>query len=238
MTAPVVGLTSYLDRAQSGVWDLEAVFLPWQYGSSFTNAGAAVAILPPQPATPDAVAAALDAIDGLVVTGGADLDPVHYGAEPHPENDEPRPVRDEWELALTRGALERGMPFFGICRGAQVLNVVLGGELIQHVPDVVGNKDHQGEDAKFALMGVTTVPGTVVSTLHPETSIVPVYHHQAVGTLGDGLVASAHSDYGIVEAIERPGPAFCLAVQWHPEQDDRPALFEAFVAAAAAYRAR
>src|SRR4051794_11964357 len=134
MNSPVVGITSYLDRAQSGVWDLEAVFLPWGYGESFVKAGAAVITLPPQRALPDAVSAVLDRLDALVVTGGADLDSSRYGMPPHPSNDEPKPLRDEWELALVSGALERGMPFFGICRGAQVLNVARGGTLIQHVP--------------------------------------------------------------------------------------------------------
>ncbi len=236
MTTAVVGITSYLDRAQSGVWDLEAVFLPWRYGESFVAAGAAVAILPPQPALPDAVAAVLDRLDALVVTGGADLDASRYGAEPHPHNDEPKSVRDEWELALVAGALERGMPFLGICRGAQVLNVARGGTLIQHVPDVVGHKAHEGEGDQFGSVHVTTVPGTKVADLQPSDSEVPVYHHQAIDALGRGLVVSARSEYGIVEAVEDPAAAFCLGVQWHPEQDTRPQIFDALVAAAVEYR--
>ena len=238
MGTPVVGITSYLDRASSGVWDVEAVFLPWRYGSAFVDAGAAVSVLPPQTATPDAVAAVLDGIDALVVTGGADLEPATYGASPHPSDDDPKPMRDEWELALTLAALDRGMPFLGICRGSQVLNVVRGGTLIQHVPDVVGHKEHEGDGDEFGHVGVTTVDGTRLSTLHPQRSTVPVYHHQAVDRLGEGLVVGARSVYGIVEAVEDPTAAFCIGVQWHPEEDSRTALFEALVEAAAAYRLR
>jgi len=238
MGTPVVGITSYLDRASSGVWDLEAVFLPWRYGSAFVDAGAAVTVLPPQTATPDAVAAVLDGLDALVVTGGADLEPAHYGASPHPNDDDPKPVRDAWELALTSAALERGMPFLGICRGSQVLNVARGGTLIQHVPDVVGHKEHEGDGDQFGHVEVTTVDGTLLSTLHPHDSKVPVYHHQAVDRLGDGLVVSARSVYGIIEAVEDPAAHFCVGVQWHPEEDSRTALFEGLVAAAAKYRLR
>ena len=236
MNAPVIGITSVLDRAQSGVWDTEAVFLHWHYGEAFVAAGAAVAVLPPQPALPDAVAAVLDGISGLVVTGGADLDAALYGQTEHPDNDAPHPMRDEWELALTRGALARGMPFLGICRGAQVLNVAVGGTLIQHVPDVVGHKRHEGDGDTFGAIGVTTVPGTRVAGLHPAQSVVPVYHHQAIDSPGAGLVVSARSEDGIVEAVELPGKTFCVGVQWHPEEDDRTDLFEAFVAAAARYQ--
>ncbi len=236
MATPVVGITSYLDPAQSGDWDLEAVFLPWTYGEAFVAAGAAVVVLPPQPGPPNAVGAVLNGIDALVVTGGADLDSSHYGEEPHAHNDRPRPVRDAWELALVAEALRQGMPLFGICRGAQILNVARGGTLIQHVPDAVGNTRHEGEGDRFGSVHVTTVDGTRISELHPHESEVPVYHHQAIAALGDGLIVSARSEFGIVEAIEDPSAAFCMAVQWHPEQDSRPQLFEALVAAARNYR--
>jgi len=238
MSTPVVGITSYLDQAQSGVWDLEAVFLPWRYGQGFVDAGAAVVILPPQPALPDAVAAVLDGIDALVLTGGADLDPARYGEAPHPNNDEPKPQRDSWELALVAGAALRNMPVLGICRGAQVLNVARGGTLIQHVPDVVGNKDHEGEGDRFGHVSIATVPASKVAGLIDPGAVVPVYHHQAIDELGEGLVVSARSEYGIVEAIEDPRAAFCVGVQWHPEQDTRPEVFDALVAAARAHRLR
>ena len=235
MGTPFVGMTSYRDRAQSGVWDVEAVFFPWTYGSSLTDAGAAIAVLPPQPASPAAVAAALSGIDGLVITGGADIDPARYGAAPHPRNDAPSAVRDDWEIALTLGALERGMPFLGICRGAQVLNVARGGTLLQHVPDVVGNHAHEGSEGVFAKIGITVDGDSAVGRLYPAKTEVPVYHHQAIDSLGSGLRVTARSDFGIVEAVEDPSLPFCVAVQWHPEQDPRPALFEAFVEAVRAY---
>ena len=237
MSAPVVGITSYLDRAQSGVWDLEAVFLPWRYGDAFVAAGAAVVILPPQPALPDAVAAVLDGLDALVLTGGADLDAAQYGAARHPDNDDPKPQRDAWELGLVAEAMRRGIPVLGICRGAQVLNVARGGTLIQHVPDVVGNKAHEGEEDRFGHVSISTVPGSKVAGLIESGAEVPVYHHQAVDELGGGLIVSARSEYGIVEAVEDPEATFCVGVQWHPEQDSQSAVFEALVAAATTYRA-
>jgi len=238
MTAPVIGITSTLDRAQSGVWDTTAVFLHWHYGEAIITAGGVVSVLPPQPAFPDAVAAVLDGVSGLVVTGGGDLDAALYGQGEHPDNDTPHPLRDEWELALALAAVERDMPYLGICRGAQVLNVALGGTLIQHVPDLVGHKRHEGDGDTFGAIGVTTVPGTQIAQLHPAESVVPVYHHQAIDSPGAGLMVSARSEDGIVEAVELPGKAFCVGVQWHPEEDDRTELFEAFIAAAAAYGAR
>lgn len=235
MSTPVIGITSYRDRARSGVWDVEAVFLPWNYGHGIVTAGGVVAVLPPQPATPDAVAAVLDRIDGLVVVGGADLDPAHYNEEPHPQIDEPKPERDEWELALARGARDRALPYLGICRGAQLLNVSRGGSLYQHLPEVIGHKAHEGEGDRFGHVEVETVEGTRVAALHPQESTVPVYHHQAIKDVGEGLVVAARSEYGVVEAVEDPAAPFCLGIQWHPEQDSRPELFEALVAAARAY---
>mgnify|MGYP001249953855 FL=1 len=237
MSTPVIGISCYREQAKSGVWDTDSVFMPWNNVQGFLDAGATVVMLPPQPAGPDAVAAVLDSLDGLVVGGGADLDPSHYGQERHPELDEPRPDRDAWELALARGAAERDLPYFGICRGTQVLNVSRGGTLIQHLPDVIGNNLHSGDEDQFASMEVTTVPGTKVAKLHPQRSEVPVYHHQAVGDVGEGLVVAARSKYEVIEALEDPGAAFCVGVQWHPEQDSRPELFEAFVAAARDYKA-
>jgi putative glutamine amidotransferase len=173
-----------------------------------------------------------------VVVGGADLDAARYGETPRDENDDAVPVRDSWELALVAAARERDLPYLGICRGAQVLNVAAGGNLIQHVPDEVGTDAHEGHDDVFGSVGVRTVADTRLATLHPESSQVPVYHHQAIGRVGEGLVVNAKSDYGIVEGVEDPALAFCLGVQWHPEQDSRTEIFDAFVAAAGAARAR
>ena len=238
MSAPVIGISSYLDIAQSGLWDLQAVFLPWTYGEALVKAGAVTVVLPPQPALPEAIAAVVDGLDALVVVGGADLDAARYGAVPSPHNDEPKKLRDDWELALVTEASLRGMPILGICRGAQVLNVARGGTLIQHLPDAVGNKSHEGEGDRFGHVRITTVPHTRVAEFVPSEVEVPVYHHQAVDAVGDGLVVSARSEYGVVEAVEDPAALFCIGVQWHPEQDTRPELFDAVVDAAATYRSR
>lgn len=237
MATPVIGITCGRERAQSGVWDCEAVFLQWAYGQALVTAGAALVVLPPQPALPDAVEAVLDGLDGLVLPGGADIDPALYGESANPENDAPRPQRDAWELALVDAATRRGVPFLGICRGAQVLNVARGGTLIQHLPDVVGNREHEGDGDTFGSVSVTTVPHTHIARLHPGTSHAPVYHHQAIGTVGEGLIVAARSEYGVIEAVEDPRSEFCLAVQWHPEQDSRQELFHALVAAGREFRA-
>jgi putative glutamine amidotransferase len=140
-------------------------------------------------------------------------------------------------MALLAGAIERDMPILGVCRGAQVLNVLRGGTLHQHLPDVVASTRHQGHDGVFSSVPVTTVAGTALHAHHPVSRAVPVYHHQAIDILGEGLVAAAWSDDGVVEAIEDPSLTFCIAAQWHPEQDpDSTSLYDAFVDAARAYR--
>lgn len=235
MSTPVIGITAGVDRARSGIWDTNAVFLQWTYGSALVAAGAAVTVLPTQPALPDAVAAVLARLDGIIVTGGGDLDPALYGAEPHPKNDAPRRDRDDWELALAAAAIDRGLPYLGICRGTQVLNVARGGSLIQHLPELIGNEEHEGHDDVFGHVEVATVAGTRIAGWHPPSSVVPVYHHQAIDRVGDGLVVGARSSYGVVEEVEDPSVAFCVGVQWHPEQDTRTELFEAFVAAARSF---
>src|SRR6185503_1792682 len=200
-------------------------------------AGGTAVLLPPQPVdSPDRV---LDGLDGLIVTGGRDLDPAGYGQQRHPETDEPVQAnrdRDVWEAALIRGAIRRGMPVLGICRGAQVINVALGGTLHQHLPDVIGHTRHQQGNAVFSTSAVRTVPGTRLAALIGESSDAQCYHHQAIDRLGESLIVSAQDSDGIIEAIEIPGDNFVLAVQWHPEERlDDLRLFAAVVEAAAAY---
>ncbi|WP_062386727.1 gamma-glutamyl-gamma-aminobutyrate hydrolase family protein [Demequina iriomotensis] len=237
MGAPVIGVTSYVEESTTGVWhDQHAAWLPDAYVAPLRAAGAIIAILPEQ--DPAAAADALARVDALYLTGGYDVDPALYGAEPHPETDAPRPARDAWELALVAAADEARMPVLGVCRGAQLLNVARGGTLHQHVPDVVGHREYQMGDAIFRQLGVSVLPETVLATLHPLEREVPMYHHQAVGRVGDGLVVSARSVHGLVEAIEDPDRAFCVGLQWHPELDGLTAVWEAFVAAARAYGTR
>lgn len=211
-------MTTYLEQAQTGIWDVRAGFLPQIYFDGVTRAGGIAVLLPPQPVNDDIAARVLDGLDGLVITGGKDVDPSRYGQPRHPMTDEPRTDRDAWEFTLLAGALRRGMPVLGICRGAQVLNVALGGSLHQHLPDVVGHSRHQAGNALFSTSTVRTVPGTRLASLIGESSDEQCYHHQAIARLGDGLIASAQDADGVIEAVELPGDNFVLAVQWHPEE--------------------
>ncbi|MBV9515135.1 MAG: gamma-glutamyl-gamma-aminobutyrate hydrolase family protein [Mycobacteriaceae bacterium] len=235
---PVVGMTTYLEQAQTGIWDVRASFLPHIYFEGVTLAGGIAVLLPPQPVDDEITDRVLDGLDGLVITGGKDVDPTRYGQVPHPETDEPRYDRDRWEFALVAGALKRHLPLLGICRGAQVLNVALGGTLHQHLPDVVGHSRHQAGNAVFSTSRVRTVPSTRLAALIGAYSDEQCYHHQAIADLGRGLVVAARDADGVIEAVEAPGDTFVLAVQWHPEErlaDLR--LFAAVVEAAQAYAA-
>ena len=233
---PVVGLTTYLTRAQMGVWDVRASFLPQVYFQGVTASGGAAVLLPPQPVDADIAERVLDSLDGLLITGGNDVDSAAYGQQPHPSNDKPARERDEWEFALLRRALERQLPVLGICRGAQVLNVALGGTLHQHLPDVIGHSGHRAGNAVFTTLPVRTVAGTRLAELVGDSVDARCYHHQAIADLGTGLVVSGWDADGVIEALELPGHGFVLAVQWHPEESlDDLRLFSAIVEAARAY---
>lgn len=230
---PVVGLTAYLEQVQAGIWDIAAGYLPADYFEGVVRAGGIAVLLPPQPVDPESAGRLLDSLDALVITGGYDLDPARYGQPPHPATDRPRTDRDDWEFALLRGALDRGLPVLGICRGAQVLNVAFGGTLHQHLPDVLGHSGHRAGNGVFTRLPVRTVAGTRLAALLGESVDAPCYHHQAIDKVGDGLVISAMDVDGVIEALELPGESFALAVQWHPEQAlDDLRLFEAVVHAA------
>jgi putative glutamine amidotransferase len=216
--SPVLGLTTYLEQAQTGIWDVRAGFLPHIYLEGVSLAGGIAMLLPPQPVTDQIADEVLDRLDGLIITGGKDVDPARYGQAPHPLTDEPRRDRDAWEFALLAGALKRGMPVLGICRGAQVLNVAMGGTLHQHLPDVVGHSGHQPGNAVFSTSRVHIVPGTRLAALIGEYSDEQCYHHQAIAELGEGLIVSARDEDGVIEAVEMPSDTFVLAVQWHPEE--------------------
>ncbi|MBU8814685.1 gamma-glutamyl-gamma-aminobutyrate hydrolase family protein [Mycolicibacterium goodii] len=229
-------MTTYLQQAQTGVWDVRASFLPQIYFTGVNLAGGIAVLLPPQPVDGDVTDRVLDRLDGLVITGGPDVDPSRYGQQPHPQTNEPARERDEWEFALLTGALARGIPVLGVCRGAQVLNTALGGTLHQHLPDVIGHTHHQKGNAIFGTSDVRTVPGTRLASLIGERSDAQCYHHQAIDRLGDGLVVSARDADGVIEAVEVPGEHFVLGVQWHPEERlDDLRLFRAVVEAAKTY---
>ncbi|WP_246140135.1 gamma-glutamyl-gamma-aminobutyrate hydrolase family protein [Protaetiibacter larvae] len=235
-----MGLTTYLEQAQQGVWDVQASFLPKVYFEAVNRAGGIAVLLPPQPVDDAIAAAVLDGLDGLIVTGGKDVDPARYGQQPHPTTDAPRPDRDAWEDALLTAAIARELPFLGICRGLQLLNVARGGSLIQHLPDVVGSTRYNAGGGRFTVNEVGIEGGTRLAALLPEATLdVKSYHHQAVDELGEGLVVTARSDDGTVQAVELPGVPFGVAVQWHPEEDaaEDARLFAGLVDAARAYRA-
>lgn len=235
---PIIGLTSYRQQAQTGVWDVEASFLPAVYLDAVTAAGGIAVLLPPQPADDDAVDAVLDRIDGLIVTGGRDVQPERYGQERHPETDAPTPYRDDWEDALLTRAIQRELPFLGICRGMQVLNVNRGGSLVQHLPDVVGSTRYNAGNGVFTVNEVEIDADSTVGALVGETLPVKSYHHQAVDAVGDGLRVTARSDDGTIQAVELEGVPFGVAVQWHPEEDaaEDARLFAGLVAAARSSR--
>jgi putative glutamine amidotransferase len=239
----VIGLTTYLQQAKTGVWDLRASFLPAIYFEGVALAGGISVLLPPQPADDAIAERVLSGLDGLVITGGPDVDPATYGAGRHAATDEPGAdsrARDAFEFALLRAALRRGVPVLGICRGAQVLNVVLGGTLHQHLPDVVGHNRHQQGNAVFTTSTITTVPGTRLAALVGPDTEAQCYHHPAIDRLGDGLVVSASDTDGVIEAVEidpaRYPDRWTVAVQWHPEERlDDLRLFGALVGAANSY---
>ncbi|HWR86122.1 MAG TPA: gamma-glutamyl-gamma-aminobutyrate hydrolase family protein [Rhodoglobus sp.] len=237
MSAPVIGLTTYLEQAQSGVWDVQASFLPKVYFEAVNRAGGIAVLLPPQPVDEAIAERVLDGLDGLIITGGKDVDPARYGQQPHETTDEPSRDRDAWEDALLTEALQRGLPFLGICRGAQLLNVALGGTLHQHLPEVVGSDRYNKGGGHFALNQVEVGGGTLATLVDPELT-VKSYHHQAIDELADGLVVTARSDDGVIQAVEVEGVPFGVGVQWHPEEDaaEDARLFEGLVQAAREYR--
>jgi putative glutamine amidotransferase len=237
---PVIGLTTYLEQAKQGVWDVRAAFLPEQYFDSVTAAGGIAVLLPPQPHPDEAAAPVLDGLDGLILTGGLDVQPELYGAERHPLTDPARPDRDAWELALFRGAEERRLPVLAICRGLQLVNVARGGTLHQHLPEALGTERFRIGGGVFATNTVTVDEGTRLAGLVGAGDFdVHSYHHQGVDRLGDGLVATARTDDGLVQAFESTGEGYLIGVQWHPEEnrEDR-RLFAGLVAEASVYSSR
>lgn len=225
MGRPLIGVSTYLESgARWGVWELEAALLPVGYPRLIQRAGGLAAMLPPDDTRYAAEAVAR--LDGLVIAGGPDVEPVRYGAEREPRTGPPAPERDAWELALIEAALAARVPLLGICRGMQLLNVALGGTLVQHIDghaEVVG---------VFGGHAVKPVPGSLYAGVVPEETFVPTYHHQAVDRLGEGLVPSAYAADGTVEAVELPSADWVLGVQWHPEMGEDVRVMRALVEAA------
>ncbi|MEJ7833643.1 MAG: gamma-glutamyl-gamma-aminobutyrate hydrolase family protein [Nocardioides sp.] len=234
MTTPVIGLTTYREEATWGVWRQRADVLPTDYAAAVEATGAVPVLLPPvgQVGAADAVVARLD---GLVISGGADVDPGRYAAEPHSRTAGWRPDRDAWEAALLDAADVVGLPVLGVCRGMQVMAVHAGGVLDQHTPDLVAHEDHSPGGDAFGRVEVTTTPGSRVAALVGDRLTVNCHHHQSVRT-HPGFVASAHAADATLEAMELPGDRFCVAVQWHPETAADVGLLAGLVRAAATPR--
>jgi gamma-glutamyl-gamma-aminobutyrate hydrolase PuuD len=226
----VIGITTYVEPARWGSWDRDAALLPHSYVTAVAAAGGAPVLLPPVPDGADAVMAGLD---GLLISGGADVDPSLYGQLPHESTDRPRQDRDGWETDLLRLALDRAIPVLAICRGLQVLNVALGGTLHQHLPEVCGHDAHRPVPGTYGSTAVEVVAGTRLAAAIGDAAQVPCHHHQAVDRVADGLVVSARAADATVEGLELDDPdRWVVAVQWHPEDGTDPRLAAAFVAEA------
>jgi putative glutamine amidotransferase len=240
---PLIGLSSYDEPARWGPWAGPAALLPLNYPQQVTAAGGIPVLLPPVPG----IAAAAGRLDGLILTGGGDIDPASYGAQPHPRTGRVSRTRDQAELELLAAALAAGLPVLGICRGLQLLNIARGGTLHQHLAELPGAAaaGHTPEPGTFGSHRVRIAPGSALAGILGAAGgdgsgwlAVPTAHHQAIDRLGNGLVATAWAEDGMIEAVEPAAPApgqhpFVLAVQWHPEAGDDLRLLRALVAAAA-----
>ena len=233
---PRVGLTTYRESAAWGVWHEPADLLPVSYVAGVAAAGGIPVLLPPMPPDPGVVDSALDGVHGLLLTGGADIDPGRYGAARDRHTGPERADRDGWEVALAAAAERRGMPVLGVCRGMQVLAVAYGARLAQHLPDVVGDDSHCPVVGVHGRHDVRLEPGTRLAAIVGERTEVATYHHQAVAGVEPPLVAAGWADDGTIEAVERPGDGWTVGVQWHPEVVGGEELFRAFVAACATWR--
>jgi putative glutamine amidotransferase len=231
---PVIGITSYAQQARWGAWHVPAALVPLAYVDSVERAGGRPLLVPP---SEDGAEETLAVLDGIVFSGGSDLDPRTYGADAHPATDVPQERRDRSELALLRAALERDLPVLAVCRGSQLLNVVRGGDLVQHLPDEVGGDAHKEVPGSFSEHGVRVAEGSRLGAVVGERGDVMSHHHQGFGRVGEGLVETAWADDGTLEAIEDPAHRFALGVLWHPEAGEDDALFRALVEEARAYRA-
>ena len=246
---PVIGMCTALERARWGVWDQPAMLLARNYVDAVQRAGGLALMLPPDPYLVEDPEEVLEEIDGLVLTGGADIDPASYGQCAHAETVDTVPERDAFEIALTRAAIARDLPVLGICRGMQLINVACGGTLLQHLPEHFGHEEHRRAIGSFdgADHDVVLVAGSLAARAAGETEhATKSHHHQGIDRLGEGLVVSGHATLDdLPEAIEMDGRAggragshqsprsFVLGVQWHPEADVASRVIAAFVAAAA-----
>jgi len=241
MARPMIGICTVLEKARWGVWELDAALLPMNYVLAVQSAGGVALMLPPDDQLIEDPDEVLSRLDGLILAGGADIDPSSYGEPRDPHTVETVPERDRFEIALARAAIERDLPLLGICRGMQLVNVACGGTLIQHLPDRFGHGEHrrvvgsfEGSDHEVTLAEGSLAQEAAGQPVHTTKS----HHHQGVDRLGAGLVVSGTSVFedALAEAIEMPGKRFVLGVQWHPEADPESPVVGALVTAAARSR--
>jgi putative glutamine amidotransferase len=233
MSGPAIGLCAAIERARFGAWEETLTMLPRSYATAVQDAGGVALLLPPDARVLEDPEPLLERIDGLILTGGSDIEPEIYGVERHPETGSTWPDRDRFELVLARGALARSMPVLGICRGMQLLNVALGGTLVQHLPEAIGSEEHRHTPGAFGDHEVRLEPGSLAArAAGAERIAVKSHHHQGVERVGEGLSVSGWSaTEDVVEAIELPGESFVLGVLWHPEEDTKSRVIGALVEA-------
>jgi len=225
---PVIGITCFMRDTVYGNWNRHAAILPSAYVSVIDRVGGTPLIIPPA----GDMTKILDSIDGLVVSGGPDLYPQNYGEEPESMTVEFYPEQDATEMSLIREAMARDMPFFGVCRGMQILSVMHGGRLHQHLDTTPGHEGHGGFDGVETEHGVSTRSGSLLESLMGSSITVNSTHHQGVADAGDLTVAATAKHDGLIEAVERQDLRFCLGVQWHPERAGHDVLYSALVQAA------
>jgi putative glutamine amidotransferase len=231
---PLIGLSSYREPADWGVWSrVVSDLLPSMYADAIARAGGVPVLLPPATDDPDAAYAVVERLDGLVISGGADVDPAQYGEERQERTVVVRPDRDAWELALLTSAAGANLPTLGVCRGMQVMAVASGGTIDQHTPDLVGHDRHNPQPGMYGDIQVSTSADSALHSILGPDVTVHCHHHQSVRS-HPGYVATAWASDGSLEAMEAEGSRFCLGVQWHPEMGRDQRLFDALVRAAAA----